>query len=133
MARRVSQVEEVMPVEEEDVNEELVTTAPDDWEFEVVAEESPIRAIFENFGDVFIGQYEGKQHVVPEREGDEPFDLFTFRARDGRLYAVNTSFKLVDAMENVDAGTWVKLEYIKDIPTKRNLQPMKDFRVSVRK
>jgi hypothetical protein len=132
MSRKVSQVDDITSAEDE-IDESLVTTAPDDWEFEVVAEESPIRAIFENFGDTFIGQYQGIQHVVPKNEGDDPFDLFLFRARDERLYAVNTSFKLIEAMEGVDEGTWVKLEYVKDIPTGRKLQPMKDFRVSIRK
>lgn len=115
------------------VNAGDVSTAPDDWEFETLVEESPTMVIFDTIGDVFIGQYIGIEHIDPANGKDEPFDRFTFRGRDGELYAVNQSYKLQTALEDVDKGTWIRITYTKDIPTSRNLQPMKDFRIDVRK
>lgn len=112
--------------------EELISNAPDDWEFETIVEESPTMVIFDTIGDVFIGQYIGIEHIDPANGKDEPFDRFTFRGRDGELYAVNQSYKLEKALEDVDKGTWVRITYTKDIPTSRNLQPMKDFRIETR-
>lgn len=132
MARRTSQVEEVAEVlDAEDIDETLVTTAPDDWDFEVIADESPIRAVFSDIGDTFVGQYEGVKTITPEN-GDDPFDLFLFRARDERLYAVNSSHKLVSVLNDDLMGMWVKLEYVKDIPSKKG-NPMKDFKISVKR
>lgn len=115
---------------DDEPNAELLSTAPDDWEFETIADESPMRVVFDTLGDVFIGRYVGKDHITPENE--DPFDLFTFRGRDEKLYAVNTSYKLVEAMEKVQAGQWVRLTYVKDIPSKKG-NPMKDFKVDVKK
>lgn len=114
-----------------DVNAD-VSSAPDDWTWNVIVEESPTKVIFDTIGDVFIGQYMGPRTITPENGRDEPFTVLTFRGRDGGLYAVNTSYKLNDALEDVDLGTWVKLEYVADIETNRNLNPMKDFRVYVK-
>lgn len=111
----------------------LVSEAPDEWEFETLVEESPTMVIFDTVGDVFVGQYVGIEHIDPDNGKDEPFDRFNFRARDGELYALNSSYQLVDALKKVDPGTWVRVTYIKDIPTKRGLNPMKDFRIDVRK
>lgn len=113
----------------------LVTTAPDDWEWATVAEESAIGVIFEEIGDVFVGQFEGRETITPEKksEDDEPFDRFVFRARDGKRYALNVSYKLDEAMKAVETGQWVRITYMADIPTGRKLNPMKDFRVDVRK
>jgi len=125
---------EVMP---DDMD--LISTAPEDWEFETVAEESPTHVLFDTVGDVFIGQYQARitiEHTVPvdkdHPEGINRFDLFTFRGRDGVLYAVNTSGKLDEAMKEVDSGQWVRLTLIKFIPSKKG-NDFKDFRVEVKK
>lgn len=114
--------------------EDLISTAPDEWEFETVVEESPTMVVFDTIGDVFIGQYVGTEHIDPNNGKDEPFDRYNFRGRDGELYAVNKSYKLAQAMEDKDIQpeTWVRITYIKDIPTDRKLNPMKDFRIDVR-
>jgi len=112
-----------------------VSTAPDEWEFETVAEEAPTRVVFDEFGDVFVGQYVGTEHIeqpIDEKGIDQSFDLLNFRARDGQLYAINSSYKLVEAMGKVDEGDWVRITYVKDLPTKRGLNPMKDFVVDRR-
>ena len=49
------------------------------------------------------------------------------------LYAVNKSYKLEQAMEYVKPDDWVRITYIKDVDTGRGLNPMKDYRVDVRK
>lgn len=130
MARK-SQVEEVIPTEDVEIDETLLTTAPADWEFDVIADESPVRVVFEGEGDTFIGQYEGIRHVEPDN-GDDPFDLFVFRGRDERLYSVNVSTKLERVITDEHIGKWMRIELIKLIPAKKG-NPFKDFRVSIRK
>jgi hypothetical protein len=113
-----------------------VSTTPDGWEFETVQEESPTRVIFDTIGDQFVGQYIGDEHIdlPPNDKGeDQSFDLFNFRGRDGERYAINKSYSLEQAMEKVTEGQWCRITYAKDVPTKRSLNPMKDFRVEVRK
>lgn len=116
----------------EEETHELVTTAPDDWEFKTVAEEGATTVVFDDIGDIFVGQYVGTEHIEPDNGKDDPFDRFTFRGRNGVLYAINQSYKLSQAMDKVSPGDWVRLTYVKDIETKRGLQAMKDFRVEVR-
>lgn len=117
---------------ETDVN---VSYSPEDWEWETVAEESPTRVVFDTLGDTFVGQYVGDQHIEqePDEDGkDQSFDLFLFRGRDSELYAVNHSYKLIEAMEKVTEGDWVRIVFVKEIPSKRG-NPLKDFRVDVKK
>jgi hypothetical protein len=121
-----------------------VTTAPVEWEFETVSEESGIKVIFDNpewndkgerntvKADVFIGQYLGTEDIVPENSKEEPFTLFSFRGRDGRLYSLNTSYKLNAAMQKVKPNDWCRITYVKNIATGR-AEPLKDFRVEVKK
>jgi tRNA nucleotidyltransferase/poly(A) polymerase len=114
-----------------DVDTSLVTTAPDDWDFETVADESPTKVIFEKFNDTFVGQFVELLHIVPDN-GEDPFDLFTFRSRDENLYAVNSSYKMIQAMAEIEPGTWVRLTYVKDIDTRKG-NPMKDIKVEKRR
>lgn len=110
-----------------------VSTVPSDWEFETIAEESATVIIFDTVGDQFVGQYKGIEHIDPEKEDVEAFDRFLFTGRDGVIYAVPQSYKLDKAMEIVKPDQWVRITYVKDIPTGRKLNPMKDFVVEVRK
>lgn len=98
--------------------------------WETVIEESPTVVVFDTIGDQWVGQYLGEQHIVPEN-GDEPFDRFLFRGQDGDLYAVNKSYKL--NFENIPVNSWCRLTYMKNIPTGRKLNPMKDIKVEVRR
>lgn len=110
-------------------------TSPDTtgWEWDTIAEESAITVVFDTIGDEFVGQYAGEEHIDPANGKDEPFDRYTFRDGKGVLFALNQSYKLLEAMKEVQPGQWVRITYVKDIPTGRNLQPMKDFRVQVKK
>jgi hypothetical protein len=117
--------------------EDLVSTAPADWEWNIVAEESPTRVIFDKIDDVFIGQYKGMTHVdqpVNAKGEDQSFDLWTFRGRDGVLYAINDSYKMREAMDNgaVVIGDWCRITFVKEIPTTKG-NPVKDLRIEVRK
>lgn len=137
MARRSTPVEKPDFLDEsvdtgEDVDTSLLTTAPDDWEFETVQEESAITVILEEAGEQFIGQYIGTDHIAPENGGEE-FDRFVFRGRDNRLYAMNKGYKLETGMAKVEVNQWVRITLVKEIETKRALQPMKDFRVEVKR
>lgn len=112
-------------------SEDLVSTAPSDWVWEMVEEESPSRVIFDAIGDIFIGQFKSKIHIdqEPDPKGkDMSFDLWTFRGRDGALYAINDSYKMTIAMEKVKLDDWCRITYIKDIPTNKG-NPVKDLRV----
>jgi hypothetical protein len=117
-------------------DETHVSMTPADWEFETVVEESPTTIVFDTIGDVFVGQYIGTEHIdLPlDKDGkDQSFDRYTFRGRDGELYALNQSYKIEMGMDKAAPGQWVRITYVKDIPTSRGLQPMKDFRIEVRK
>lgn len=132
----VENVEELNGEVSPDVD--LVSTAPDDWEFNTIVEESPTGVIFDTVGDVFIGQFLDRvtiEHDVPvskeHPEGKSEFDLFRFRGRDGVLYAVNPSGKLDRGMGAVKSGDWVRITLIKFIPSAKG-NDFKDFRVEVR-
>lgn len=108
-------------------------SAPADVEFETIVGESATTVIFDTVGESFTGRYVGEEHIDPDNGKDEAFDRFTFRAKDGELYAITKSYKIADALEDVKPDTWVRITYVKDIPTKRGLNPMKDLKVEVAK
>jgi len=109
---------------------DLISAAPDDWEFETIIEESPTGVVFDTVGDVFIGRYVDRVTITPD-SGKDPFDLFRFRGRDGELYAVNPSGKLDTGMAAVKTDQWVRITLIKLIPSNKG-NDFKDFRVEVR-
>jgi hypothetical protein len=113
----------------DEIDETLLTEAPDDWKFETVEDEAPTAIVFDTFGDVFVGQYEELRRIVPDK--DDPFELFIFRGRDGRPYSVSAYTKMMKAMEKVSPGSWVRLTYVKDLASTKG-QPMKDFKVEVK-
>lgn len=116
----------------DDVDMGLLTTAPDEWEFETVTDETPTRIQFTTFGESVILQYVEQIHVEQplDREGkDQSFDLLIWKGRDGKPYSLNISYKLKQAMETVKPGDWCRLTYIKDVPTARNMNPMQDIKV----
>ena len=113
-----------------------VSYSPEGWEWETVEEGAPTKILFDTIGDSFVGQYIDDEHVdrEPTANGEDmSFVLFIFRGRDGDRYAINKSFALEEAMKKVDRGAWCRITYIKDIPTARKQNDMKDFRVDVRK
>lgn len=122
------------------VEEGDVSSAPSDWEWETVSSETSIRVLFDSIGDVFVGQFVGIQTITPEgvdKDGkpNEPFDLYIFTGRDGNSYSINKSWKIETAFDDYDvqADEWVRITYVKDVETKRGLNPMKDFKVEVRR
>lgn len=118
----------------EEIDESLLTETPDGWEFETVAEESAITVIMEHEGDRFIGQFIGEEHIAPEENGKQfdAFDRYTFRGQDGRVYAMNQSYKLKQAFESVAEGDWVRITLVKFIPSSKG-NDIKDYRVEVRR
>lgn len=97
--------------------------------WETVAEESATVVLFETPGDQFIGTYVGEDHIEPEN--GEPFDRFVFHDRTGAPVALNKSYKLEEAMKAVEPGDLVRVTYMKDIPTRRGQNPLKDYKVEV--
>lgn len=122
-----------------EVDETLVTTAPDDWEFETHTDQSPIAVVFDEKGDTFIGCFEEVRHIKPDKgdENDE-FDLLIFRGRDGNPYSVTPGYKLERAFspsnpKAIEPGTWCKITLVQLIDTGRKDNPMKDYKVETRK
>jgi hypothetical protein len=110
----------------------------DQTEWETIYEESPTTVIMDAIGDTLIGTYEGVQHIEPmdEKTGQpshEPFDRFLFRGHDGDLYALNSSYQLRKAIEDVKIGSVVKITLSKFIETNRKQNPLKDYRIQVAK
>lgn len=123
-------------IDDEFVTDADVTQSPEGWEWETKAEAAPTTVIFEKFGETFVGQYVEKRHIdrEPSADGkDQSFDLFVFRGRDNELYALNSSYALAEGMEDIEAGQWCRFTYVKDVPTGRNLNPMKSFHIDVRR
>jgi hypothetical protein len=111
-------------------------TVPENWEWDVVKEAAAIKVIFDTIGDNFIGQYKGREFIEnePAADGsDRSFWTFNFLGTDGELYTVPESYDLKEKMEDIEINTWTRLEYVRDVKTARNLNPLKSFRVSVRK
>lgn len=111
------------------------TKVPADWSWDTVSEEAPTRVIMDTIGDTFVGMYQGMEHIErePSADGtDQSFDQFLFKGRDGEKYSIYESFDLKEAMEKVEVGQWCRIQYLKDVKTGRNLNPMKSFRVDVR-
>lgn len=142
MARNAKQIDETPEVATDEIDVEMLTTAPDDWEFETVREEAATRIDFNvsresakvngGVADSVVLQYVGMQHVEqePDKDGkDQSFDLLMWTGRDGLPYSINTSWSLMEAMKEVKTGEWCRLTYIKDLPTRRGLNPMKDIKV----
>lgn len=120
----------------EGIDVALVTTAPDDWEFETVVDRVPTQIEFTTIGDQFVGQYLRKDHITPDPSTKvEPFDLLIFEARDGNPYSISPTYKLEAAIEEkkLKPNDWVRLRYVADIETRRGLNPMKDIMVEIRK
>lgn len=113
----------------------------DEWaDAETIADESPSVIVFDQVGDVFIGRYAGKEIITPEDGETEPFRQDRFRVvtplgdlHEGDWAAIRPGFQLRDAFDKLQPGDVVRIEYLKDIPTGRKLNPLKDFKVQVRR
>lgn len=106
----------------------MIMTASGDGGWTVVSDESPIKVVFDEIGDVFIGTFEGSQEL--KSKDDQPFTMWLFR-HEGDLYGIQDSHKLRIGLSQVEKGREVRIEYVKDVEVGRP-QPMKDFRISVR-
>jgi len=111
-------------------------TDSDGWE--TVYKESAAVVIFDTIGDTFVGIYDGEEHIHPDSAADdsEDFDRFVFDGvgeQEGTRFAINQSYTLREAMSKVKLGDLCRIVYIKDVPTKRALNPLKDFRVDVKR
>lgn len=103
--------------------------------------ESAAVVIFNEPGDTFIGIYDGEEHIHPDSAADDSddFDRFRFTGtgaggfEDGKPYAINESYTLREAMAKVKVGELCRIVYVKEIATKRSLNPLKDFRVDVKR
>lgn len=128
MAKKLTEA----PVMSDDIDTSLLTETPEGWEFETLVDETPTRVIFDEIGDVFIGQFEELRTITPDNGKDESFELLIFRGRDDQPYAVNNSYKMQEAVSLLKSGDWVRLTYTKDIESNKG-NPMKDIKVDIRK
>lgn len=121
--------EESVPVDDSFAPEPVINGA-ESWEWDTVAKESPFQVTFEEVGEVFIGKYTGTETITPDK--DDPFDVLTFEDSRGKRYSISPSYKLVRAFAGIDNGSWCRITFVALIDT-GNKQPMKDFRVDVKK
>ena len=113
--------------------------SPEDWE--TIGEESGILVTFTRPGDTFTGVYEGTRHIVPQdsEDPDDEFDQQLFRSNDAAdgpgdiLYAINGGYKIREAMSDDILGRLVRITYVKDVPVAGRPDPMKDYKVQVKR
>lgn len=104
--------------------------ADEDWD--TVVEESGLKLSFDNKGEQFVGRYIGTETITNPNNG-ETFDQQQFRDPEGTLYAINGGYKLQQAVEKLAAGDIVRITYMGDIDMGPGKNPMKDFRVDVKR
>lgn len=112
-------------------------TKPSDAGWNTVAEGAATRVNFDTIGDVYIGTYLGTDHITPP--DSDAFDVYQFTTAgdqtglsDGELVAINQSYDLRNTFEKIAPGTLCRIEYVKDVPTGRGLNPMKSFKVQTK-
>ena len=110
---------------------DIPTDDTPDSEWDTVRDESATVILFSKPGQRFVGHYEGIEEITPEN--DEPFTRHRFTGLNGKPYAVNNSYVLQEGLKNVQKGNLVRLTYVKDIPTGKNMNPMKDIKVQVKR
>lgn len=131
MARKTSNVPDAAETENTDMA--LLTQAPDDWEFETVVTETPTQVILEEKGETFIGRYEGRQTITPDSKPDKAFDVLVFRGRDDNLYSMSPGYKLEKAFDDIEKESWVRITLMALIDTGYPGNPMKDYKVEVKR
>lgn len=110
-----------------------------DWnalDFETAVEESGVPISFEKVGDVFIGEYVGKSHIVPplSQGEDDNWNQLNFRDESGSLHVLNAGAKLDAAFDSIETGSIVRITRMSDVEMKdAGKNPMKDYRVDVAK
>jgi hypothetical protein len=85
---------------------------------------------FEDIGTVFVGTYQGMGEVTTE--DGEIIEAHKFNDPDGLPVAIWASHDLNRKLEEVPNYSPVRIEYIRDVPTKRGLTPMKEFKVQAK-
>jgi len=111
--------------------EELLTQAPDDWEFETIIEQTPAKLTLE-VGDAVILKFKRIDHIINPRKAEdndeEDFDLLVFESRSGEPYSISPSHRLA-----TEAGKFVEDEFYRitlkgELPSRKG-NPMKDYKV----
>lgn len=106
----------------------------DELEFNTVMEESGVPILFEEIGDVFVGQYLGPTEIDPTGEPEDAFTQHKFRDADGTIRVVNGGYKLNVGLEGIESGTIVRITRAHDVPINDpGKNPMKDYRIEVAK
>lgn len=98
----------------------------EDWETEDFG--SPIKWQPQEKGESLTGVFRGFQRING-REGD--FDVAIID-NNGELWSVS-GYKLMNFLATIPENTTIRLTYIKDVKTSRNLNPMKDYRIDIAK
>jgi hypothetical protein len=107
-------------------------SAQDDWA--VVSEEAPTMMQFDTLGESWEGWYLGSKMIAnptPD-DPDAEFQQCLFQGTDDEIYGLNPGYDLRNAMEEVPQGSYVRLTYVKDVPTGKP-NPMRSFRVEINK
>lgn len=105
-------------------------------EWETVSSESGTPIDFSEEGTVFVGTFQGIDHIVPPNSlsPDDEFDQAKFQDADGFTKTINLGYKLREALADVQAGKKVRITRMQDVPSKDpGKNAMKDYRVEVAK
>ena len=96
-------------------------------EWETAVDRLGEQIVFEKLGDQFLGMFTG--HRIVETD-DGPFNVLTFKGRDGLPYQINAGWKLEQAFlsSDIKRGDIVCIEYVNDVDTGQP-SPLKDFKV----
>lgn len=106
------------------------TSPDDDWE--IASHGVPSRIEFDTDGDTFTGYYTGMQEVTNDATG-ETYDYLGFLGTDGEPYQISASVQLRQIFADVQTGSLAEITRKREIPMGNGRNPMKDYRVRVRR
>lgn len=115
----------------------IPASAPEEWV--TVDEGAPTMVSLDTVGDVFVGRYIGMVEIVNPND-NETWKQYRFHMEDthggdftvGELVGINGTYSLDSAMPKVPEGALVRLENMKEIPTKKG-NPMHSYKVQYKK
>lgn len=104
------------------------------WE---TTSESATNVNFDKDGDQFTGTYQGESDEFQGSDG--PFRNYLFRSVgttdivDGELCSVSQSYTVRQGMASAKVGDLVRLTRVREVPTRRGQNPMKDIKVQIKR
>jgi len=102
----------------------------DEWTS--VVEETPNKLDLTEKGQEFYGIYLGTEEITPENTNDDPFTVHLFREQPGGELYSTSGYKIAKNMKPEHVGHLTRITFMGLVDTGAQ-QPMKDYRVAVKK